>query len=648
MEINKLPYRPEVDGLRAISVMAVIIYHSGLGLLPGGLFGVDVFFVISGYLITSLILHEKKLGKFSIARFYERRARRILPALFLVMFCCLPFAWYWMLPAEFYRFSQSLIGIVLFYSNVLFYQTTNYFVGTELLPLVHTWSLAVEEQFYLFFPVVMALTWRWGLRKVFWVTVALMLSSLAIYIFWYKYPEYGSSFYLAPARVWQILAGSVVAMLPFSFSRKANEAVSLIGILSILSSFFLYGSGSREPGFLALLPTAGAALVIATAGVHNWTGRILAHPWLVLIGLCSFSAYLWHQPLFAFTRMFTILNPSALVSSVVIFTTLILAYLSYKFIETPFRNRDRIGRSKIIAFGILGTIFFASAGWFGINFTNHQDRIGSQVFQIMGIPDITSAKCHARLSGALIESGSYCLLGKPNVAPSFAIIGDSHAGSLVHALKEQAIAKSLSFLVISEGWCVPFLDFGNNSHPPCRSLMNQAFKQISKFDSITSIVLSAEWANYTQGYRIGSKPIAYQDDESKEISLKQNPEVFERGLRRTLDFLKLHKKKVFLVGPIPEQSFDVKVALARSVIFDRSPYLLKPITLNEYRSRNNAVILALNKFVNEVFIVDPSRIFCSEAENICPYVDAAGNSLYSDGNHPSLLGARLIVRRLFN
>lgn len=265
---------------------------------------------------------------------------------------------------------------------------------------------------------------------------------------------------------------------------------------------------------------------------------------------------------------------------------------------------------------------------------------------IINLTDVTTAQCHARLTGALIKAGNYCLQGTPGARPAFAIIGDSHAGSLVQAFAEKASAKSQSFLVVSDGWCLPFKDFENSSHPPCQSLINEGLEQIAKLDSIKVVILSAEWANYTEGFRYGSRPVAYQDAESTEVSVKNNPDVFARGLRRTVDFLKAHKKTVVVIGPIPEHPFDVKVAMARNFLLNRTD-ALRPVSLGEYRKRNSSAILALNAIHSEIILVDTSKLFCSEQLNACKIVDENGLPLYSDGNHPSLLGARMLASVLF-
>ena len=302
-----MEYRREIDGLRALAVLPVILFHAGFKYFSGGFVGVDIFFVISGYLITSIILAEQEAGTFSIIRFYERRARRILPALFLVMLACLPFAWLWLLPHDMQNFSQSLIGVSAFISNILFWLTSGYFeTAAELKPLLHTWSLAVEEQYYLFFPVFLVLTWHIGKRWIlFFLSIVFLISLLAAQ--WGSALKPDATFYLLPTRGWELLIGAFIA---FYFTKKdrtilsknLNEAGGLLGLALIIYAIFKFDNQLPFPSFYALVPTIGAGLIILCATQITFVGKLLGNKLLVGIGLISYSAYLWHQPLLAFSK----------------------------------------------------------------------------------------------------------------------------------------------------------------------------------------------------------------------------------------------------------------------------------------------------------------------------------------------------------
>lgn len=290
-----MKYRPEIDGLRAVAVLPVILFHAGLGLFAGGFVGVDVFFVISGYLITTILLTEIEEDRFSLWTFYERRARRILPALFVVLLACLPFAWVWMLPEQLEAFGKSLVAVMLFGSNILFWRETGYFApAAEEKPLLHTWSLAVEEQYYLVVPLILMVGLRrFGRNPTFWGLVILSLVSLALCeIGRRSHPS--AAFYLAPTRAWELLAGSLCAFIQRHDGRqRRSQVLSGLGLGLICASVLAFDGQTPFPSLYALVPVLGTVLIILFATADTLAGRILTLRGFVGIGLISYSAYLW-------------------------------------------------------------------------------------------------------------------------------------------------------------------------------------------------------------------------------------------------------------------------------------------------------------------------------------------------------------------
>ena len=299
-----LQYRPEIDGLRAVAVVPVILFHAGFTLFSGGFIGVDVFFVISGYLITSIILRELEAGTFTFASFYERRARRML--------CCIPFAWMWMMPLELKGFAVSMASVVAFASNIIFWRQSGYFdTASELKPLLHTWSLAVEEQFYIIFPIALLLIWRFGRKASVLSIAAVAIGSLVLCEYASRYyPSF--NFYWAITRAWELMAGALCAFQILKPKQTRDNTLAALGLTLIFVSIFWFDSSTRFPSVYALLPVVGACLIILFARMGTFTARLLSTKPLVAIGLISYSAYLWHQPLFAFarTRSFTAPPPS--------------------------------------------------------------------------------------------------------------------------------------------------------------------------------------------------------------------------------------------------------------------------------------------------------------------------------------------------
>lgn len=367
-------YRPEIDGLRAIAVVAVILFHAGFALFSGGFVGVDMFFVISGFLITSIIVEDLKAGRFSVVRFYERRARRILPALFTVMAACVPLAYSLLSPDDLKDFAQSLAAICLFASNVLFWGESGYFdTQAELKPLLHTWSLAVEEQFYVVFPLLLLAAWR--LRRG--VLLAL-IGVLTVVSFFTSVDEVrnfpSAAFYLLPSRAWQLLVGALAAFVadrwPSSALRQpavrlVGEALGWGGMAMILLALFMFDERTPFPGLNAALPTLGTAMVLLGASDRTSVGQMLAWRPLVGLGLISYSAYLWHQPLFAFTKHALLADLPADLAIVLCAVTIVLAYLSWRYIEQPFRDRILISRSTVLALSAAGMAVFVGLGFIG-------------------------------------------------------------------------------------------------------------------------------------------------------------------------------------------------------------------------------------------------------------------------------------------
>ncbi|MFN0316752.1 MAG: acyltransferase family protein [Burkholderiales bacterium] len=368
-----MEYRREIDGLRALAVLPVIFFHAGFQVFPGGYAGVDVFFVISGYLITSVILSEKRAGDFSLLNFYERRARRLLPVLYLVMLACLPFAFFLMVPDDFENFGQSLVATSLFANNVLLYLTSDYFgLHSQFKPLVHTWSLGVEEQYYLLYPPLLLLLLTINKRFAQASLAALALMSLGV-AHWGSAHAPVATFYLIHTRGWELLIGCLIAL--HTFGQNASErggknarnsvrqSLSLLGLLMIAYSVLAFDENTPTPGLHALVPTMGAALVLLFATGETLAGRLLGVKPLASIGLISYGAYLWSNPLLAFARIASLDEPSVAIYGVCIAVTFLLAGLTWRYVETPFRRKGFIGGKSILVFSAAGGLIIASVGW---------------------------------------------------------------------------------------------------------------------------------------------------------------------------------------------------------------------------------------------------------------------------------------------
>lgn len=455
-------YRREIDGLRALAVLPVILFHAGFETFSGGFVGVDIFFVISGYLITTIILAELEAEKFSIINFYERRARRILPALFFVMLVCIPFAWLWLIPSDLLQFSQSLIAVVGFVSNLFFWQTSGYFqTAGELNPLLHTWSLAVEEQYYLFFPIFLLLAWKLGKQWILALLIIVFVTSLAL-AEWGTLAKPSATFYLLPTRCWELIAGSFVAFWLYYQSHRVvpksiSECGGMLGLVLIAIAVFTFEEHTRVPGLFALIPVVGTVLIILFTSGTTLAGKLLGSKIFVGVGLISYSAYLWHQPLFAFAKQRSIEHPDQFVFSMLAVSSLVLAAITWKFVEAPFRNKNDFTRKQIFSFAVLGSVLFTCVGLAGYLNSGFEGRfsVPSTVSQSLKVSE------HAEIcfDKSLIHSREdwYCDLGLKKEQASFFVFGDSHSLSLHHTFN--SIAKDLGQYGLFTGasGCTPFI-----------------------------------------------------------------------------------------------------------------------------------------------------------------------------------------------
>lgn len=468
-------YRREIDGLRALAVIPVILFHAGFPACSGGFVGVDVFFVISGYLITTIIVSDVRNGSFSLSNFYERRARRILPALFLVIVACVPFAWLWMTPHELQQFGKSIIATVAFVSNVFFWVGTGYFDQTsELKPLIHTWSLAIEEQFYLFFPALLLLIAWIGQRRLLLAFTTMAILSLALSQYGAVYKP-SAAFFLLPTRAWELLLGSVLSLYVLdnglAVKSRVAEVASAVGVIMIAASVAAFDTTTPFPGLYALPPTVATALVIYFGTGETVVGRALARKPVMALGLISYSAYLWHQPLFAFARLKSGGDVSSAALLGLVLVAFALASISWRYIETPFRKRLTVSRKLAFSsFVVCATVLVGagslanSTGGFERYYYNHrltplergvyeivQRGTGGDMYLDMGdngdcnfwskfvTPDVIKRfqSCSSRFGQATI------------------VLGDSHAMNIFNALYRSDFGKFV--IGISQGGCRPSL-----------------------------------------------------------------------------------------------------------------------------------------------------------------------------------------------
>jgi len=656
-----MKYRREIDGLRAVAVIPVILFHAGFKTFSGGFVGVDVFFVISGYLITSIILKEKYLGTFSLLNFYERRARRILPALFTVILTCLPFAWLWMMPQELKAFGRSLTAVSLFVSNVLFWRETSYFgIVAELKPLIHTWSLAVEEQYYLIFPIFILMTWRFGVRCISLILIITFFLSL-VAAQWASSSQPSANFFLLPTRGWELLIGVFIALLfskygddpcntlKIKWQQLVRQSGSIGGLILVLYSIFVFNETTPFPSLYALAPTMGTALIIVFATPQTWIGRFLGNNLFVGVGLISYSAYLWHQPLFAFARIHSLAPPQYYTFLLLIIASIGLAYLSWRFIEMPFRNKQKISRNTVFILATFTSLGIIGLGVIGYSKDGFPSRfsISPKIIESFSMSErehdcFDKIKVHER-------DDWLCDLGNQAENISFFVFGDSHALALLPSFDEAAKQANQRGVITGASGCPPLLGVfalrSDQSDRDCYVLNRRVFEFI-KQSKVTKLFLVARWTLYTDG-GYGQNNFSYiGNTKSTQGSLNNSRDAFNAGIEQTFkDYLEIGVH-VYLVEQIPQQISSPKkmyynlstvteggVIQEASVNFMQHQKLQEYVTLKfaKFRKRTGITILSLD----DVFLHDGKFLMGS-----------TNQSFYFDEDHLSKAGALLTVDKL--
>jgi peptidoglycan/LPS O-acetylase OafA/YrhL len=497
-----MKYKNQIDGLRALAVISVIFFHADIVGFSGGYVGVDIFFVISGYLITSIILQQIQDQTFSLAAFYERRARRILPALFFVIFCCLPLAWIFLLPYDMQRFSGALITIPFFLQNFYFWRNNTYFEpSTDFSPLLHTWSLAVEEQYYLLFPFLLLFTRRYKKTTLLWIIVFIVLIQLLMLQTLFA-DKLSFKFFMLPTRGWEMLIGAAVACVTIDLKIQnklfpvISELLSTGGVLLILYSITSFDKNTVFPGWATLVPTLGAALILLCVERRTWVARLFELKPVMAIGLVSYGAYLWHQPLLAFSRHISTDELSTFVTSLLALASLIFGWFSYKFVEQPFRKQGMISKKTLVIFVLSSSFVLVIFGLSGVLTKGFENRFTPQQKELWAYTNY-DVEALWRVGQCFLQpEQSYRSFGKDCAGDELGwsrtmVWGDSNAASIYPGLKRQFkyVAQ------YSASGCPPLLSINQPWRPFCQNINQYVFNQIKTLKP-ERLILFANWILY--------------------------------------------------------------------------------------------------------------------------------------------------------
>lgn len=625
-------YIKYIDGLRAIAVTLVFIFHLAPDFLPGGFIGVDVFFVLSGYLISGIIIERYKNDRF-YSNFIIGRVRRLVPAYILVVAVTSVFAWFMLLPNELTTFVKSLLAASTFTSNVFFYLNSDYFAGSsEFYPLLHTWSLSVEWQFYLFFPFVLIMLMKVRPeRMVMPLSILFVLSSvLALYS-----TQHNSSlaFYNTPFRASEFLVGTLVYVL---FKRRSYQhlyntnwgsAVGWLSIALIVIGALWLSKKNLFPGIYATLVAIITGAILIAGNISrpgsSWKVLLTFKP-IAYLGNISYSFYLWHWPIITFYKLYQQTEFHVIDYVIITVATLVLSDLSWRFVECKFRTNQKQNTKRVIwSFGIT---CFASAIYLTLTLYTEgfSDRFTERQLSVLNVQRWADfpGKCYATQRE---ERYFHCLIGKQDKEPQLLIFGDSHAQMLVWSLHNRLKEQSLSAVIVAKGGCPPFLPgiptVTNIEKDICETTQNVALDIVTKKnEQFNTIILAGRWVGYESAELYG------YDSKSKSRTI----ESFAERLDETLSLLKDLKYHVIMIDSVPEPGFPVPEWLVRSRIFGKNidSFVDRSISIEHY-------IVS-----EEIDLITPKKLLCKNDN--CELI-VAGQVLYFDNNHLTVKGADLIV-----
>lgn len=627
--------RPDIDGLRALAVVPVLLFHAEVPGFAGGFVGVDVFFVISGFLITGMIHEALGTDRWSLAGFYERRARRLLPALFAVLFASIVLFAPLLLLNHLQDFANSVIAAALFVSNVFFWRTTDYFAApAQFHPLLHTWSLGVEAQFYLFYPLLLMAIRRWLPGGLFIWLSAMTIIGFAVAWIGTLYSEL-AAFYLLPTRAWELTLGGLLAVgaLRVPRSRALNDGLALLGIACIAWAVLTYEHTTLFPGPGALLPCVGAALVIyAGSSGSGVVWRFLAWPPIVLIGLASYSIYLWHWPLLVYAHYWTVTPLGVVGVTVALAATLVLSLLTWRFIEQPWRDRRVVRRARTVVLG--GTAATAVAVTAGLWLVSLDPRTGQAPIAFQApesrvrateafITTNTDAiadrrRCHAN-DGRVIPPEAKCGNGVGEGPPTVFVWGDSFGAEAGVALGEVAARNGVRLTYSSYSICPPTTRMFAPARLPCRQHNRAVLDYLLTSPTIQTVVLVKRY-------------LAPHYDETLLDDL---------GL--TVRALTEAGKQVVVVGAIPEPYHHVPLAAARQIALDQPQSDLEK-SRAVFEAETAAIRLWLGQLVRDygVEVIEPAEVLCDARD--CALI-RDGQPLYFDAFHLTLTMWRELAPR---
>ncbi len=621
--------RQDIQGLRGIAVVSVVLYHAWSHLLPGGFVGVDVFFVISGFVITNTILRDAAAGRFSVAQFYRRRIRRIFPALYTVLAFVLTASWFLLPPLDFLELGKSAFATIFFSSNFFFLVHTNYFDGVaNLKPLLHTWSLAVEEQFYFVFPLLVVFFLHYRPRWLRPTLILLSIASLAVAAaMLHAHPS--ATFYLAPPRAFELLLGAIIACpgLRADVPQRLRDGLSLVGLSMIVIALAVFNDTTPFPGPAALLPCLGAAMIIGAGigdGAASIVGRLFSTRPFTFFGDVSYSLYLWHWPIFVLARHYFGSSLGIPTISACIGMAVLASWLSLIFVERPFLDR-RNDKMVFLRFGLAAIALASIPCLLVVHSKGVPHRFSNSslaLFSTTADFNHRRADCHGE-DGAPIPYGRNCIFGDQASPPDVAVWGDSHGAELVAVIGELLAQQHRSAMEITASHCPPALNYSPKGYTHCPVHNQETLDRLSADADIKTVIVTANFS-------------AYKDDRF---------DLMLGGYRDAVTRLHSTGKCVLLVYPIPTFDFNPPEVLG---IRNQHGASLETVGISRqtFREENQQAVHLLDSIYSAGGFerVIPEEILCDA--NFCQAHSPRKGVLYYNNDHLSMTGARLIANQL--
>lgn len=632
-------YRTDIDGLRAVAVLVVILFHFDVPGFTGGFVGVDVFFVISGFLITGIIHRELRVGRFSLARFYERRVRRILPALLAVVVltaCAAPFVLHQSQLAE---LAASVVATATFASNIFFWLRSDYFsVASEFKPLLHTWSLAVEEQFYIAFPLVMLALRRLNTHQLAATLTAIAVASFGLCLIVQAFSP-GAAFYLPFPRAWELMVGAVLALgvIEPPRHRRMGEALSLVGLGLIAASTVMLDGSSTFPGVGALAPVFGTALVLYGGATDGGpVSGFLARPTMRYLGHISYSLYLWHWPVAAFVRS-SVWGELTVWHQVLMFVlTALLSVASYHLVEDPLRHGAGLPRRRILQLGVASLVALIAVGG-AVHFVSESTEYRRERVHER------SARAHlAEVRSCFLEGSEHdprCDFGERDARRRFVLWGDSHAANLLPVFEEHARAAGWRGTLVGAEGCAPLrgvwkADARGVRRATCDGETAERLFAWLDEEPVDAVVLVARFTMFERGWLLQGRlheddPGFLSDRQAHGADAATSAAVLARGLTRTVAELNARGIRPIVLAPLPVLPDRAVTFATGTEALSRAEYVAQRVFLDQ-------------QFASlDVTVIDPLSAFCPDTR--CRTRDGQGALLYLDDNHLTARGTKRLL-----